>query len=182
MIHIAYTLVCLCWSTAILAQNCPTAQTFSEPAQKTELANYINQCYQKHFFFDGKGIVQLIAYKNEDGLPCWYLRAYVDDRYVRTPPAQYAMFNNDVILIYQGNQQGELIAPTGNVVAQADCLRAIVEGRLYQYIDAPQYTTVKNEKGQVERVKVTRLTGGNTNNGVIIRFNKDGSVTRFQPV
>lgn len=172
--------LCLLGHTNLLAESCRRVELAQN--QRQLLLDYISNCYQKHHFFEGKGVVQAVIYQDEEGLTRWYLSARVDDRYRAMPPEQYALLNNNVVLIYQGTPTAQPLPIAGDAASRNACIQEVVGGRVYHYTNEPSYTEVINEKGVREKVKVTTMTGGAPYNDLIIRFNKDGTVTKFQPV
>ena len=181
----SFLLLCACFlllgPTALRAQSCQPVALAQDPLKRKLLLDYIATCRQKHHFFEDKGVVELVSFQDAEGLTRWYLSAKVDDRYRAMPPAQYARLDNDVILIYQGSATAQPLPIAGDAASRNACIQEVVGGRVYHYTNEPRYTEVINEKGIRERVKVTTMTGGAPYNDLIIRFNKDGTVTKFQP-
>ena len=175
-------LVLLLKSSGLWAQACQPIELFKEPDKRALLLSYIAECHQKHHFIEDKGVVQLVRYTDPDGLPRWYLSALIDDRYQATPPAQYAQLNNDMILVYEGDSSGQLLPVAGDAAGRRECIREVVGGRVYHYSDEPSYTYVTNEKGEKEKIRVRTMSNGNLHHELIIRFNKDGTVSKFTPV
>lgn len=166
----------------LFAQACRPVEIATDPLKRKLLLEYIGTCYQNHYFFEDKGVVELVIYQDEGGCTRWYLSAQIDDRYRAMPPEQYALFDNDVILQYQGTETGQRIPIAGNPASRNACIQIVVDGRVYHYADTPRYTETINAKGRRKKVQMTTLTGGATHNDLIIRFNKDGTITKFQPV
>lgn len=166
----------------LFAQACQPVSVATDAQKKAVLRAYIQTCHQRAFLTKGKGLVRLVAYQDADGQPCWLLSAFTDDRYRTEPPARYARFGNDIILVYQGNSNGTPLPATGNLAERAACLRAVLKGRVSQYTDEPSYTTITDAQGNARKVRVTHVTGGSPHNDLLIKFNKDGTVSKFVPV
>jgi hypothetical protein len=167
---------------SVWAQACEQINLVATAQQRALLQDYVVDCYQRHFFFEDKGAVKLIAYQDAEGRPCWLLSAIVDDRYRAAPPAQYAHFGNNVILVYKGDSRGNALPPAGDSAERAACLSEVLGGRVYHYTNEPQYTIDKDAPGGPKKIKVTHESGGNVHNDLIIKFNKDGTVTKLVPV
>gem|GEM_PF-4461596 len=103
------------------AQACEQINLVTTAQQRALLQDYVVDCYQRHFFFEDKGAVKLIAYQDAGGRPCWLLSAIVDDRYRAASPAQYAHFDNNVILVYKGDSRGNALPPAGSSAERAAC-------------------------------------------------------------
>lgn len=182
MKRLGLLVLCVGWSHGLFAQACRPVVLATDSVHRAELARYIQLCQQQYALSEGKGVVHLTSYQDAKGLSCWYLTVYDDDRYTLTPPGQYAVFNQQVILVYQGNQDGTPLPLAGDLATRVACLREVVGSRVSPYSRAPQYTTVRDATGQLQRVQVQHVTGGALHHDLIIQFHKDGTVTRLQPV
>lgn len=164
------------------AQSCEQIKLATDTQKRKLLRDYITDCYQRHLFFGGKGAVKLVAYQDGEGRPCWLLSAIVDDRYQAAPPAQYAHFGKNIILVYQGNSQGRALPAAGDAAARAACLQEVLGSRVYHYKEEPQYTIDTDAPGGPRKIKVTHVFGGSPDNDLLIKFSKDGTITKFRPV
>lgn len=167
----------------VWAQACEQIKLATTTQQRAVLRDYISLCHQRHFFSRDKGAVKLIAYQNTEGRPCWLLSALTDDRYRAAPPARYARLGRDVILVYQGDANGNALPLAGDSAGRAACLSKVLGDRLYHYTkEPPQYTIDKDAPGGPRKIEIRQITGGNSHNGLIIKFNKNGTVTELVPV
>lgn len=182
MKRLSLLILCVGWSHGLFAQGCRPVALVTDSVHRAELVRYIRLCQQQSVLSEGKGLVHLTCYQDADGLACWYLSAFADDRYTLTPPAQYAVFNQQIILLYQGDQSGTPLPIAGDPSARVACLQEVVGSRVSPYSRLPQYTTVRNETGKLQRVQVRHVTGGAPNHELLLKFHKNGTVTRFQPV
>jgi len=167
---------------ASFAQDCQQVEVATSTQQRALLTEYIQECYKKHFFFEDKAVVQLVSYHNPAGQACWRLSALVDDRYQASPPAQYARLGNNILLVYQGSNDGSALPIIGNLTSRRSCIEEVVGGRVYEYAPKPSYTSSTGTPGSSEKVRVTYLSGGNTHNDLIIVFHKDGTISKLIPV
>lgn len=166
----------------LFAQTCQQIEVATDPAKTALLNEYVRECGTKHYFFEDKGVVKLVIYQDKQGLTRWHLSALVDDRYRILPPRDYAQLGNNIILVYQGDTEGSPLPIAGNATARDACMQEVVGGRVYERSTRKQVINVRQENGNIERVPVTYLSGGNSHNELIIRFNKDGTITKFLPV
>lgn len=79
---------------------CQPVQIAPDEAKRDLLRQFITDCHREHYFFEDKGVVELIAYQDSKGRTAWYLSALIDDRYRDNPPAAYSMQGNDIVLVY----------------------------------------------------------------------------------
>lgn len=163
------------------AQVCQEVELFTTAQKRSLIREYINDCHQKHHFFEDKGVVQLVAYQNPQGLLCWYLSALVDNRYLAAPPQQYAWFDNDVALVYQGDKQGRVIAASKPSAELRACLTEVVGGRVYEYRKIPAYAYYTDSNGARKKTLIKHDATGNVHNELIIVFNGDGTITKKIP-
>jgi len=182
--HLSLTLLALLLSASSLrAQGCEPIKLATDAQKRGVLRDYISTCYQRHFLSKNKGAVKLIAYQDAEGRPCWLLNTLVDDQYRTAPPAHYARLGNDVILVYQGDSQGNALSAADNVAARVACLRKVLGSRVYHYTEEdPQYTLDTSAPDGPKKIKITHFSGGSSHNDLLIKFNKDGTVTKFKPV
>jgi len=110
------------------------------------------------------------------------LSAISDDRDRAASPARYARFGNDIILVYQGDSNGTPLPTAGNLAERDACLSEVLGGRISHYAAEPLYATTVDGQGNTKQVKITHVTGGNTHNDLLIKFNKDGTISKFLPV
>ena len=166
---------------SLRAQACEQINLATDAQKRGLLRDYIVDCYQRHFFFEDKGAVKLVAYQDAEGRPCWLLSALIDDRYCAAPPGRYAWLGNDVILVYQGDSQANALPALGNTAEREACLREVLGGRVYHYTKEPQYSLDMDAPGGPRKIRVIHEAGGNVHNDLIIKFNKDGTITKLIP-
>lgn len=166
----------------LAAQSCQQVKVATNAQKKHLLRDYIQECHQRHFLSEDKGAVTLVVYQDTAGRTCWLLSTISDDRYRTTPPAHYARVGNAIILVYQGTSSGNPLPLAGNPAAREACIREVLGGRVAPYVDEPRYILVNDAQGKPQKVKVTNVSGGNLHNDVIIRFNKNGTVSKLIPV
>lgn len=164
------------------AQPCQQVEVATDAAKTAVLQEYVRTCFEKHYFFEDKGVVKLVVYQDEQGLTRWHLSALVDDRYRAFPPREYAQSGTGIVLVYRGQADGSLQPIAGNTAARDSCVQAVVGSRVYAQTTAKQVIKLRNAQGKLETVPVTHMSGGNVHNEVIVRFNKDGTITKFSPV
>jgi hypothetical protein len=182
MKRVSLLILCVGGSHALFAQVCRPVALATDSVHRAELGRYIQLCQQQYVLSEGKGLVHLTCYQDAEGLSCWYLSALADDRYTLTPPSQHTVFNKQIILIYQGNQSGTPLPIAGDPTARVACLREVVGSRVSPYLRSPQYTTVPDATGKLQRVQVQQVTGGAPNHDLLLKFHKNGTVTRLKPV
>ena len=168
-------------SISLYAQQCQEVEIATTPQQRELLTAYINDCYQKHYFFEDKGVVQLVVYRDAEERLCWYLSAQIDTRYRSSPPKQYAQFGNNIILVYQGDKIGRPLLTTENIAALNDCIGEVLGGRVYEYAPKPQHIYMKEANGSKTKMPVTYELTGNHHNYLIIKFNKDDTINKVIP-
>ncbi|NML64593.1 hypothetical protein HHL22_05180 [Hymenobacter sp. RP-2-7] len=167
----------------VWAQACEQIKLATTTQQRAVLRDYISLCHQRHFFSKDKGVVQLVAYQNAEGRPRWLLSALTDDRYRDAPPARYARLGRDVILVYQGDANGNALPLAGDPAERAACLSKVLGDRLYHYTkEPPRYIIDKDAPGGPRKMEARQVTGGSSHNDLIIEFNKDGTFTKLVPV
>lgn len=166
----------------LFAQTCRQVDVATTPQKNVLLSDYIHECRQNRYFFEDKGAVKLIIYQDSDGVTCWYLSAIVDDRYRELPPEQYAFFDNDVILIYQGDSAGKPRPIAGDPTSRDGCIQDILGSRVYEHSTKKQFVFSHDANGKIQKIPVTRLSGGGLHNDLIIKFNKNGTVSKLIPV
>ncbi len=153
--------------------------------------DYLNFVIQKGVIREGKGIVMLTTYQDEQGRECWSYKARVDDRYLDNPPLQWTMIPNiTVILLYKG-VDGMFGGVDGREVKtnaspeQAKCLETLIGDRVYKRTTENKRMIVlkdqnKDEYRLVPDPNVSRYTGNDSDN-IIYVFEKDGKVTKVTP-
>lgn len=179
MKYLALFLALLFTQRPLFAQSCQPVQVATTAQQKEALRKYIKECNQKRFFSEGKGVVKLIIFQDAEGLTNWHLIALLDDSYRSFPPAQYAYFEDRVILIYQGNQNARYLPIEGDEASRNACIQDIVGSRVAKYSPKQRFVSKQDATGKVNQVPVRDFLYGNLNNEVVIRFNKDGTITEF---
>jgi len=182
MKYLLIVLALLLGQGRIFAQSCQQIKLTTTPQKDALIRDYINDSRQKRYFFEDKGVVKLVIYQNDEGATCWHLSALIDDRYRTLPPEQYAFFDNDVILIYQGDKNGQLLPIAGEKNTRDVCIQDIVGSRVYECSKRKQFVYTKDANGKAQKIPVTQLSYGNLNNELIIKFNKDGTVSKYVPV
>lgn len=165
----------------LFAQSCKEVDIITSSQKRDILREYIADCNQKHYFFEGMGVVRLVVFQDAEGQYCWQLSALIDTRYRAAPPSQYAWFHHDIILIYQGTTYGNPLPGKGDKEVLNNCLADEIGGRLYEYNPKPAYAYFNEGNGVRVKSRVTVTDAGNVHNSLIIRFNKDGTITKTTP-
>lgn len=178
----AFVLATLLAYNSLFAQTCHPIDIANTAQKKMILRDYIKECKQKQFFSKDKGAVKLVTYQDTDGTDRWLLSAIVDDRYRELVPEQYSSFGKDIVLVYKADKNGNLLPISSDTVARAVCIRKALGGRVYKYSTKQQFAVIRDENGETKKVPVTHVIGGNSDNSVIIRFNKDGTLSKMIPV
>ena len=166
----------------LFAQSCRQVELATTPQKGALLQEYIKDCNQKRYFFEDKGAVKLIVYQNTEGATCWYLSAIIDDRYQTLPPEEYTFYGNTVILVYHGDSASHLLPIKGDAVGRDMCIQEVLGSRVYKHTTEKQFVYSRDASGKVQKVPVNYLSGGNLNNSLIVKFNKDGTVSKSIPV
>lgn len=176
------TLLFLLTQKIAQGQACREIELFSTTQKRNLIQEYINDCYQRHYFFEDKGVVQIIDYQDTKGRTCWLVSAYVDNRFLTAPPEQYSWLGNDLVLVYQGDKQGKALAVKNPSTDLSKCLSELAGGRVYAYSQQPQYAYYIDEKGVRKKIAVRHDVSGNVHNELIIIFNLDGTISKRMPV
>lgn len=182
MKYVALLLVLLLTQRPLLAQSCHQVQVATTAQQKELLREYLKECYRKRFFFEDKGVVKLTIFQDSAGLTNWHLSALIDDRYRSRPPEQYAFFDDYIILVYKGDQDGFELPIAGDNTSRNACIEDVVGSRVYERSNKKQFVYKPDATGKVQKVPITYISYGNKSNEIIIRFNRDGTITKFLPV
>lgn len=165
------------------APACQPMQIAPDKTKRDLLRQFINDCHHEHYFFEDKGVVELIAYHDAKGRAAWYLSAIINDRYRDNPPTAYSMQNNDIVLVYQGDSLGnKLRTPAPDVAPLVRCLELVIGPAVYQR-PAIKERFVEEKVGQkTNKYRVQTLSGGNAYHERLIIFNADGTYTVYMPV
>ena len=144
------------------------------------LNEYWNECQEKRCFFENKGVVKVIIFKDSLHNNCLRLSALIDDRFMDNPTNSYFFINSNLYLIYSGDSLGfELHQLTSKKLKSY--LKKIVEDRVYQRppkID--RWIEIVDLKGKVKKVRSLNLSLGNTWNDTIYIFDKNGNYTKLK--
>lgn len=162
--------------------SCQPIQIAPDGTKRDLLRQFINDCHHEHYFFQDKGVVELIAYHDVKGRAAWYLSAIIDDRYRDNPPAAYSMQGNAIILVYQGDSLGnKLRTPAPDMAPLVKCLELVIGPAVYQR-PAIKERFVEETIGQ-KTIKYRVLTDstGNLYHERRIVFNADGTYTVYNP-
>lgn len=187
------TLVYLLYSLAVSESAAQTADTLpcdeiervdveSDSIKRKILLDYIVRCEQEAWRND-KGIVMLIEYLNENNKQCWLLIPSIDDRYKDNPPRKFATLYGDIILIFDGDKNGNMRPASLDKDKLNVCLEQLVGDRVYirpkiktRWADGVRpFTTEKIKEGR------RRIIAGNGGTLLII-FNGDGTYRKLLPV
>jgi hypothetical protein len=157
-------------------------QVAPDKAKRDLLRQFITDCHQEHYFFEDKGVVELIAYQDGRGRTAWYLSAIIDDRYRDNPPTAYSMLGNDIILVYQGDSLGnKLRTPALDMAPLVKCLELVIGPAVYQR-PAIKERFVEETVGQkTTKYRVFTQSGGNLHHERRIIFNADGTYRIYMP-
>ena len=82
------------------------------------------------YFINGKGVYEITRYKDKDGNKTWWMSVCVEDSFKDNLPDAYAYFGSNVVLIYEGDSQGNRKPTIGNV-NKREYLEQIIQDRLY---------------------------------------------------
>lgn len=178
----AFVLAALLAYNSLFAQACHPVDIANTAQKKMILRDYIKECKQKHFFFGNKGAIKLVAYQDTDGTDRWLLSAIVDDHYRELVPEQYSFFSKDIVLVYKADKNGNLLPIPGDTTARAACIRKALGSRVSKHLTKKEFVDVRDENGRTKKIPVNSIAGGNPDNSKIIRFNKDGTVSKMIPV
>ncbi|MVN78688.1 hypothetical protein GO988_20330 [Hymenobacter sp. HMF4947] len=162
--------------------SCRPVQIAPDQTKRDLLRQFINDCHREHYFFEDKGVVELIAYHDAKGRAAWYLSALIDDRYRDNPPAAYSMQGNDIVLVYQGDSLGKQVrTPTLDVAPLVKCLELVIGPAVYQR-PAIKERFVEETIGQkTTKYRVLTDSTGNLYHERRIVFNADGTYIVYNP-
>jgi len=163
------------------AQPCQKVEIATDPVKRDIIDKFIIESTQTHYFIRDKGIVELTVYTDKEGRDCWSLFPRIDDSYKDNPPKEYAVFGNDIILIYQGNASGIAHQTKGDTAALNQCLEEVIGGRVYIRPKKGIWTDSIGLDGKAKRVQVRTLTTGSGGEIQVI-FNKDGTYKILKPI
>jgi hypothetical protein len=154
----------------------------TDTSKRQILSDFIRACEQNEWKND-KGIVLLREYQNEQGKYCWLLIPSIDDRYKDNPPARFASFNGDIILVFDADSTGNIKVAQGDKNALNQCLEQIIGDRVYirPTIKTRWTDNVVPFTNRKMKVGARRISAGNGGSLIII-FNGDGSYKKLLPV
>ncbi len=136
-----------------------------------------------------KGIYQIITYMDEKGRKCLSVRTWIDDRYKDNPPSKWGYLMGDILLYYDGEIDG---TERKNVASAdfMDCLEIIIGDRVYprpkptlRFIELKDYN-IQNRRSNFWKVEIDRtktMLNGNDSNNTIFIFEKNGTITSYEP-
>jgi hypothetical protein len=160
------------------AQPCQKVEIATDPVKRAILEKFISDSRNTNYFIRDKGIVELNVYTDKEGRDCWYLFPQIDDSYKDNPPIQYAVFGNDIILIYQANDSGVALPTKGDTAALNQCLEDIIGGRVYIRPKKGIWVESIGIDGKLKRSQVRIITTGSSGDLTVI-FNKDGTYKTY---
>ena len=170
-------------SYAQACQQLASTALAADAARRQLLQQFISSCYQEHYFFQDKGVVELLTYRDGQGRENWYLSALIDDRYRDAPPRTYTMLGNTIILVYQADSTGrKQPAPVQEAASLNECLATVIGPAVYQRPTIKErYVEVLDAQGKPKKVRVQTLSGGNLHHERRILFLPDGTHKVFIP-
>ncbi|MFN3784584.1 MAG: hypothetical protein ACK4R6_11725 [Spirosomataceae bacterium] len=147
---------------------------------KEVLTNYWHECERNRYFFEDKGIVKVIIFKDSLNNNCLRLSAIIDDRFQENPTDSYTFIGANLYLIYRGDANGNEVNPSkNNKLGKA--LNEIVQDRVYlRPPNVERWVDSVNSKGQKMKVRAVNLRSGNIWNEMIFMFNKNGDYTKLK--
>lgn len=170
-IIIATIFALLCNTKSVIGQNLTQIFPESLPSVVSEiLIEYYGECVRERYFFEDKGIVEVVVYEDSLSKNRLHLTALIDDRYLDNPPNQYLKIQDRVFLFYKGDQSGKKIVASvsGNLVTQ---LKNVVEDRVYvRPVKVERTVEIKGVDGNIKKTKVMQITFGNGWNSTTIIF------------
>jgi hypothetical protein len=147
---------------------------------KHVLTNYWNECVKNRYFFEDKGIVKVIIFKDSLNNNCLRLSALIDNRFQENPTNSYTFIGSNLYLIYEGDSIGNEINPTKDKKL-SKAINEIVQDRVYMRPPkVKKWVETFNLKGQKIKVRAITLSSGNIWNETIVIFNKNGGYTEFK--
>jgi len=160
------------------AQPCRKIEIATDSVKRTILQKFISESRQTKYFIRDKGIVELRIYTDKEGRDCWYLVPHIDDRYKDNPPIQYAVFGNDIILIYQANASGIAHPTKGDTAALNQCLEEVIGGRVYIRPKKGIWVESIGIDGKLRKEQVRIIMTGSIGDLTVL-FNKDGTYQTY---
>ncbi|TAE94865.1 MAG: hypothetical protein EAZ80_09865, partial [Runella slithyformis] len=148
--------------------------------ERIVVSQYIISCVKDHWFVNDKGVIKVVKFINDKGQKAWYMSVLIDDQYKDNPPKEYAYFEADVVLIYEGkvNMSPIKTEPNPDLIK---CLENVVEDRVY--IRTPAQARNGMLFGQRKKMlNSTRMCLGNCSNDLIIIFHENGGTYEKQMV
>jgi hypothetical protein len=136
-----------------------------------------------------KGIYQIITYTDEKGRKCISAKTWIDDRYKDNPPSKWGYLLGYILLYYEGDVKGTEQKNTASADFM-DCLEIIIGDRVYprpkptlRFMEIKDYDILNRRsnywKVEIDRTKTDIL--GNDSNNTIFIFEKNGTITSYEP-
>lgn len=164
-----------------VAQPCKQI-TINDVNQKKIIIKFIEDAVRKGAFAGDKGVVVINRFIHETGRPGWLIKTTLDDSYKNNPPLEWASLDSDIILFYDTKSSRYDVIKHEPTPELLHCLDDAIKDRLYirphrqeRLVDSGY----KTPTGKPIIIKTRRTDASDT---LIIVFEADGSITKYQPV
>jgi hypothetical protein len=145
------------------------------------IREYFDECGATRLFFGGKGIVEVVYYKDSLLRDNYRLTAMIDDEYLDHPPNKYFhMFMDQLFLFYDADKSGKTIYPklTSSAIEE---LKKCVGDRVY--IRPPKierWVETIGVDGKIKLRRAIRISGGNPWNTTLYTFLPEGGYEKMK--
>jgi hypothetical protein len=144
----------------------------------TILKDYLTECSTQNYFYEDKGIVQVIAYKDSLGRDNYKLSALIDDRYLDNLTSQYLMIGGDIFLFYEGDSNGNITNKMLNN-RLLKSLKNLVQDRVYiRPKKEKRWVEVVDIHGKIKKVRTIRIS--NFSNSIRYIFLENGTFEKLR--
>ena len=144
----------LFFSTDIFSQvNSLTKLDNLQPPVKKILTEFFSECVRERFFYEDKGIVEVISYEDSLSKENYLLSAVIDDRFLENPPKSYYINENgDFFLFYKGDQFGNKIK---EIISNKsiDDLQKLIGDRVYiRPVKMERFVELNDINGNLKKI------------------------------
>jgi len=160
--------------------------------EKEVIAYYIIDGTKRNFFLNDMGVVMLKVENDKQGRKTWYLSIEIEDRYKELPPQKWTTWGTYMVLV-NDKSDSLVLQDSAALEKRIKCLEEVIGSRLYGrssnkidratvWPDFPLGNILLDQNGKPNIRRVGKqLLLGNSNNGLIIIFNNDGTIERQHP-
>ncbi len=145
------------------------------------IREYFDECGATRLFFEDKGIVEVVYFKDSLLRDNYRLTAMIDDEYLEHPPSKYFhMFMDQLFLFYDADKSGKTIYPklTSSAIEE---LKKCVGDRVY--IRPPKtdrWVETIGIDGKIKRTRARIFSCGNPWNTTLYTFLPGGGYEKMK--